>query len=484
MARYIPALLALFLLSGCSLFSKSGGKGGYGLPPVPISLLTLEDTSLAEEISLLGEGRSRSDSSLNSLTTGVVSQLLVDVGDEVTAGQAVAYLDGTDQRIALAEAEARLAESKSRLAELVNGTRPEVLAQREAEHRAALARVKEAESSLKAVRALAPQLLKQVEGDYLASKAAEQDAADEYRRTQELVRQGALSKRELVRLKAAWDRARGELVRAEQARSVQQTSNSRDEANSMAALELARADASRYQAQMAEAQEGPRAEVITAQREIVAALEAARDKALVDFQRATIKSNTDGTVKSRLVAVGDRVEAGDTIFELGGENVEFYFDVPERVQGRVKRGQTVLLRAGSEGKTVEGEVVGVAGAVDLQSRRQSIRVKAEKADVLAGAAVTGTLLIPVEGDYLVSHRDALVDKMDQWVIYTVDSENKAVEHQVDRLAGVGEKVALKTSLKAGTKIVGRGAPGLSPGRPVMLPQPEPSATPTAGATPK
>ncbi|HIB66790.1 MAG TPA: efflux RND transporter periplasmic adaptor subunit, partial [Phycisphaerales bacterium] len=105
MARYIPALLALFLLSGCSLFSKSGGKGGYGLPPVPISLLTLEDTSLAEEISLLGEGRSRSDSSLNSLTTGVVSQLLVDVGDEVTAGQAVAYLDGTDQRIALAEAE-------------------------------------------------------------------------------------------------------------------------------------------------------------------------------------------------------------------------------------------------------------------------------------------------------------------------------------------------------------------------------------------
>lgn len=240
------------------MFGKSGGKGGYGLPPVPISLLTLEKASLSEEVSLLGEGRSRSDSSLNSLTTGVVSQLLVDVGDEVTAGQTVAYLDGTDQRIALAEAEARLAESKSRLAELVNGTRPEVLTQREAEYRAALARVKEAESSLKAVRSLAPQLVKQVEGDYLASKAAEQDAADEYRRTQELVRQGALSKRELVRLRAAWDRARGELVRAEQARSVQQTSNSRDEANALAALELARADASRYQAQMAEAQEGPR----------------------------------------------------------------------------------------------------------------------------------------------------------------------------------------------------------------------------------
>lgn len=216
----------------------------------------------------------------------------------------------------------------------------------------------------------------------------------------------------------------------------------------------------------------------------MAALEAARDKALVDFQRAAIKSNTDGTVKSRLVAVGDRVEAGDPIFELGGENVEFYFDVPERVQGRVKRGQTVLLRAGSEGKTVEGEVVGVAGAVDQQSRRQSIRVKAEKANVLAGAAVTGTLLIPVEGDYLVSHRDALVDKMGQWVVFTVDSENKAVEHQVERLAGVGEKVAIKTSLKAGTEIVGRGAPGLSPERDVLLPQPKPSETPAAGATPK
>lgn len=480
MARMVSLIICVVLLfPGCSFFGGGKGPGGYGLPPVPITLLPLENSQLSEEISLLGEGRSKSDSKLNSETTGVVSELLVDVGDEVKVGQPVARLDGVDQRIALAEADARLAESRSRLSELLNGTRPEVLTQRSAEHRAALARVKEAESQLSAVRALAPQLVTQVEGDYLVSKANEQDAADEYKRTEELVKQGALSKRDLVKVKAAWDKSRGELLRAQQARSVQQTSNKRDQANAVASLEMARADAARYGAQFAEAAQGPRSEVIAAQQEIVAALRAARDKALVDFQRTAIKSNSVGTVKSRLAAVGDRVEAGDPLFELGGNQVEFYFDVPERVQGRVKKGQIVLLKSNSGGDPTKGEVVGVAGAVDRQSRRQSIRVKAQDTNVLAGAVVNGVLLIPVEGDYLVCHRDALVDRGGNWVVYTVDEETKAAEHQIRLVAGVGEQVAISSPLKAGTKVVGRGAPGLSPGREVLLPEP----SPTPGATP-
>ena len=464
--------------SGCGLFGgQAGGHGGP--PPVPVTLIPLEKTELAERIALIGESRSQADGTIKSLVPGVVSRLLVDVGDQVEIGQEVAALDGVEQRIALAEAEARLAEGQSRLDEYLNGTRPTVLRQRESELRAAQARLAEAEAGLKATRALSPRRLKQAEGDFRAAQARERNAADEYRRTQELVKRGALSSRELVRVQTAWDQAKGELLRAEQALSAQGTTNQRDEAAAVSAVEMARAEVARYQAQLAESREGPRTEVIAAQREVVEALKAARDRALVDFQRTFIKSPTGGTIKSRVAAVGDRLAEGDPVFELGGRQVEFYFDAPESVRGKVRAGQTVLL--GDNGE-VKGTVVAVAQAADTESRRQSLRVKAGSNQFLPGASVKGTLLIPVKGDYLVTHRDALVDKRGRWVVFTLSDENKAIEHTVDLVATVGEQAAIRSSeLTPKNRIVGRGAPGLYPDAVAIPPAPE--TTPTPGATP-
>lgn len=470
----IFVIFAILLSTGCG--EKKGGQGGP--PPVPVSFVELTQEQLAERVTLLGESRSDADGAVNSLTNGVVSRLLVDVGDEVVAGEEVAYLDGVEQRIALAEAEARLAEGQAKLNEYLNGTRPSVLRQRESETKAAQARLREAENRLKAVRQSAPNLVKQVEGDYRAAKAAEEDAADNFRRTQELVNQGALSERDLVSVRAARDRAKGELLRAEQARDVQATNNERDLADAEAAVEMARAEVARYQALLAESREGVRAEVVDAQREVVAALRAARDRAEVDYQRTIVKANSRGTIKSRVASVGDRLEAGDPVFELGGRDVEFYFEVPEGARGKVKAGQTVLLGPDE----IEGKVAGVAQAVNKESRRQSIRVTTSNESFLPGEAVSAVLLLPVQGDYLVTKRDALVDKKGQWVLFTVGPENKAEQHNVDLVAGVGEKVAVRTSeLKADTEIVGRGAPGLYPGATVVPPKPQ--DTPTPGASP-
>jgi HlyD family secretion protein len=466
------------LVAGCG----SGQQGGrQGPPPVPITLLTLEKGDLSERVSLLGESRSQSDGAIKTQTEGVISQLLVDVGDPVTAGEAVAYLDGIEQRIALAEADAQVSEARSRLSELQNGTRPEVLTQRRSENRASSAQQREAEIRLKAVRELGPQLLRQVEGDYRAAKASEKNARDEYKRTQELVKQGALSARELVRIESLWERAKGEFVRAERAVVVQRVNNERDEASAQAALERARADSARSEAVLQESLEGPRHEVIASQREVVAALTAARDRAELEHQRTIVRAQSSGTIRKRVASVGERLDVGDAIFQLAGKSVELYFDAPETVHGRVEPGQTVLLQTESSPEPLEGEVLAVAQAVDPDSRRQSFRVKAPEGALLPGAAVRGTLLIPVKGEYLTVHRDALVDKGGRWVVYTVDTEeNKALEQEVDYLAGVDETVAVSSpNLKAGESVVGRGAPGLYPGAPVMLPK----ASPTPGNTP-
>jgi len=487
-AAYLVVAVVL-LIAGVAvykLFFTGGAQQQQGMPPIPVTLLTLSDEPFYERVSLLGEARSSTDASVAAEAPGVVSQLMADVGDQVKAGQALAYLDGVEQRIALAQAESRLAEARSRLDELLNGTRSAVLEQRRAEYRSAVAQTQEALSNLERVKALAPQVVRQVEGDYQSAKAAEESARDNLRRTEELVKQGALSERELVRVRSEWEQARGAFLRAEQARSVTEVENRRDLLQAEAQLEAARAEEARTKAVLEEAQEGPRRETIEAQRSVVNALEAARDQEKVDLERATIRTKADGTIRTREVSVGDRVEVGDTLFMLSGSNVEVYFDVPESFAGKVEPGQTVLIGGQTREGSLQGEVVAVAQAFDSSTRRQSIRVSLPpNSKILAGAAVRGVLLIPAAPGALSVNRDALVKKEGGWTIYTLDSENKAVAHQVDLLASAEERVAIAApDLNAGTQVVGRGAPGLFPGASVRLPEPDPSGSPTPASVEK
>lgn len=483
--EFLPKSLAflmavVLLLSGCE--SKAQERGGHqGPPPVPVTLTPLKKEALSREVSLLGEVRSKSDASLKTLTSGVVSQLLVDVGSEIYAGQEVAYLDGVEQRIALAEAEARLAGGRSRLDELLNGTRLSVLHQHEAETRAAAARVAEAQATLEAVKTLGPQLVEQVAGDHAIAEAAEKSAADDFRRTQELVKNGALSSRELVRAQTSWDSAKGSLLRAEQARTVQKATNARDLANAQASLEVARAEEARSEASLSESREGARPEVIRAQREVVSALTAARDRATVEYSRTTVRAQSAGVVRERVAAVGDRLAAGASVFELSGRETELLFEVPENVQGQVKTGQTVLIAVEGSESPAEVKVLGVAQGLSQESRRQAIRVATPpQSRFLPGSVVQGTLLIEVEGDYQTTKRDALVDKKGRWAVFTVDGEGKAVEHTVTLLASVEERVAITgVDLKGSFQVVGRGAQALYPGAVVRLPEPAPTASPAA-----
>lgn len=468
----LPGLLALawaLCLLGCG--AESGG-GGYQAAPIPVMLTELKDEDFSESVELLGEVRSNSDAAIRSEVSGVISELLVDVGDSVKKDQVVAILDGSEQQLMAAEAEARLAEGRSRLDELQNAARPEVLAQREAEVRAARAREKEAEAQLSAARRLAPQLLAQREAEHQAALAAEKDAADQYRRTQGLVRQGAQAERELISVRTTWERARADLARAQQALSAQQTTNQRDELAAVSQLEAARAGTLNAVAMLEESQRGARREVVEAQRGVVAALAASRDRAALNYARTEVRSAVAGTVRERLLSRGDRVEAGTAVLNVSGGDVELYFEVPEGMLGKVKPGQTVLVTFPAGEKDQKAEVVGVSSAADPRTRRQSIRVAYKGEDALAGSSVRGTLLIPVEGDYLVMDRDALVQREGQWLVYSIDKENKAVEHQVTLVAERGQTVAVSglKELGEGGKVVGRGSPGMSQGALVALPE--------------
>jgi HlyD family secretion protein len=84
---------------------------------------------------------------LSPVEVSTVKSLSVKRGEHVAAGSVLAVLEDSDARIAVSSAQAQLAQSKSQLADLKQGRRPEEIAVLEAARNSAVSQVTEAERS-------------------------------------------------------------------------------------------------------------------------------------------------------------------------------------------------------------------------------------------------------------------------------------------------------------------------------------------------
>ena len=122
--------------------------------PKPVETLVLKTGIGIRNVKLLGQVEAGERASISSQIDGTVQKVLVREGDLVTKGMTLAILDDADSRLALAEAQARLAQENSNLARLQVGTRLEIIAQRQAEVDTALARELEAQDNLTRIASL------------------------------------------------------------------------------------------------------------------------------------------------------------------------------------------------------------------------------------------------------------------------------------------------------------------------------------------
>lgn len=359
-------------------------------------------------ITLPGQVEASETATVRTQTDGLVQRVLVQSGDRVTPGKTIAILDDADQRLTVAEAQARLAQERSELARLEVGTRSEIVAQRQAELRSAQAR--------------------------------EREAQDNLRRNSELVAAGTLSRRTLVEARAATDAARAE--------SLQTT------------------------AALAEVTAGPTREEIDAQKASVAAATAAVNQARLSLQRTRITALSNGVVQTREVSTGDLVESKDPIVTLvNGRQLDVFLELPEELGGSVTPGLPVTLATRSlpnwRGRST---LTGVVPSANAASRRQMVRVRLENPpqELLPGMAIQGELQMPANSPSFVVPRDALTRRGEQWLVYSV-VEGKAKQFEVELIADMGENMAISSApLLAGQPIVVRGGNGLSDGATVQV----------------
>ena len=367
----------------------------------PVEIITLTSGTANRQVKLLGQAEAGESATLSSQIDGRVERVLVREGDRVTMGMAIAILDDADSRLALAEAQARLAQEKGNLARMQVGTRPEIIAQRKA--------------------------------GLNAAKARELEAQDNLDRVASLIEEGALSRRALVEARAAADTATSERFR-------------------VAAL-------------LAEAQAGPTQEEIAAQQGLVAAAQAVVRQAQLEVERTQVKAAFPGIVQSRDVDPGDYVEVSDPILTIVSDRyLDIFLEVPESLSGQVTSGMRVNLNARAlPNWQQETAITAVIPTANTASRRQLVRVTLDNppSGLLPGMAIQANLVVPVSRvDTFIVPRDALTRRGEQWLLFTVNND-QAQQLEVEIVADLGQEVAIAhPELQAGQAIVITGGDGL------------------------
>lgn len=224
---------------------------------------------------------------------GRLDTLLVEEGDQVSAGQPLATLDSVPAEQALSVSQAGVAEAEARLAGLVAGARPQEIAQ-------AKAHVREA-------------------------TAAFANAQNEAQRQQQLWQSKSISRTILDSANLAHDRASAQL------------------------------DSTREALALAEA--GARSEDVTALEAAVAAARARAAQAQTALADTTLTASAAGVVLTRAREAGSLVSSGQTIYAIALTDrvfVRAYIDEPRL--DKVAPGTSVTISTDSGDRTYTGQI--------------------------------------------------------------------------------------------------------------------------------
>jgi HlyD family secretion protein len=321
----------------------------------------------AQATDIVGSGTIEADQiAITSQLGGRITDIKVDEGDEVQAGELLLQLDTTDYLAQQRELEAALAAANANLDEVESGPRPEEIAIAEAKLQEAIAAEKAADAVWQQAKILAanPQELEtqldqmngqlaiaesDVEGAETQLKMAEIDR-DEALRNQS--NHAALTQQEIAQKQV--DAASAQLQMAQTQRDgVKENVQQMEKMVSFpvqlivlanqagASYHLTQAGIVIAEANLAVASAGPRQEEIDVAAAQVQQAEAALAKVQVYLDLLTLTAPQQGVVSQRPCQVGELAAPGAELLTLADlEQVKLTVYIPETQIGRVQEGQT------------------------------------------------------------------------------------------------------------------------------------------------
>ncbi len=286
--------------------------------------LPVERVNLSVTVSANGIVQPESSVNISPKTSGLLKSRLVNQGDQVKQGQILAYMDESDLLGQLTQAKGQLASAQANLQKLLNGNRPEDIAQAEAELRNTQATLRQDQQNLL--------------------------------QNQRLYSTGALSFRDYYNSRATSESAQAQVIKAQQAYSEQK--------KGARAEDVAQAKAQVLQAQ---------GQVQTIQTQINDTMIRAPFSGVVTAKYADPGAFVTPTTSGSSVSSA----TSSSIMSIAANN-QVVADVAESNIAQIHLGQEATIRADAyPSKTFGGRVIQIAPQSVVQQNVTSFEVKLE-----------------------------------------------------------------------------------------------------------
>jgi len=368
--------------------------------PVAVAVVTAHRADLVTSVSDTGTVTSLREAKIASTLSGIVVEVFVTEGQRVQRGTPLMRLKTDNLAATEAQARASVANARARLAQLLNGARPEEL------DRAAAAAAQ--------------------------SKAALDLAQANVQRIRELYQMGAVSRQDLDSTES-------------QFRQAQAAYNSATQSQRLTQL-------------------GARTEEIAAAQAQLAQAEAMLTAAQIQLRDATVTAPFAGTITQRSVEPGESVSPVATSFVLAQlDDVYAQLAVPERQRQGLRVGQVVAITADAlPGSQFAGKIAEIQPAAAVSSRSFTVKVRVPNPQgvLRPGMFARGTITVSVRPNVLQVPDSAVLSTTGKPIVFVVQ-DGKAVRREVALGEQQNGLIEITGGLTGGEQVVISSAAGLT-----------------------
>ena len=365
--RYGPGLLLIFVLVGAAVWANKR--------PPKVEVVKVATDTLTEVLAVSGQVRGRTDSQLAPEAAGTISEILVQEGEQVKAGQVLARLNQARLSANRDQAAKQVEVARAQLEVAQRGPLPseleEVRSESARRRRVAAASLESARQGLREAQ-VGPreEQVKQAAADLERARADLEQRRRDLTRQKELYQQGAVSQQTYEQAQTAEQQSSASVEAARQ-RLTELRVGTRPEQLEQARQEVARAEAelaaakTTGESQIQQLLDRPRPEDVELARAQLEQAQAALQVAEEQLAQAVVKAPYDGLIGRKLLDEGDQAGPNAPILTMASlPGLEIRVDIDESERARVKLGQTAEVRAPGYPESFQAEVTEFAGEID------------------------------------------------------------------------------------------------------------------------
>jgi RND family efflux transporter MFP subunit len=186
-----------------------------------------------------------------------------------------------------------------------------------------------------------------------------------------------------------------------------------------------------------------------------------------NLRDSVLRAPEDGVIARRSIEPGSTVAPGAPAFVLvQTNNVRAIAPVPELEIARIRVGQPARVSVAALGRELTGSVFEIGVLADPLTRTYPVKIAlANPGDVLkVGMVVDAFLPLPGGPPALVVAREAVrIDERGSPCVFVVGPDHKVQRRKVEVVGFLGEKIALRSGVTEGDRVVVSGTPMLADG---------------------